>query len=726
MPAGGGIWDEMAVQVELSFLDSRARSLDVQIAQLTEERSDVEGARNALRQQQRQQQRPAYTPAADEQELALRLAALFLGDVEPHLYQIKAACAFHAGRDVYVVQSAGRGKSLCYQLAGLLSRPPPAPAAPKPAQLTVVLSPIVALMHEQAATINAVRAYRMAIGGPVKSAYVLDGDGGSLLLDLDGEAPPTLEALVSSLRGDEGHATPLHPASPEALLLHRLQEPDANGEGMCIFVFISPEKYARSKSFHTFLHSAYELGLWRKTVIDEAHCIDEHGREFRPDYLLLGALRLAFPKIVVMCLTATAPPEVIVSTCLTLGITSDLLLLRGLLKRSQMRYDVRFVPNAGAKEKLICDAVAAARRRGESTLVYTNTRRATEQLAKAFREACAGSSAPEIDSYHAGKAPELRRAIEANWRGNVTTQLSATIAMGMGMDKPDLDSVIHHQVPKSIGALYQEASRAGRAGQHGRWNGIFTLADVFDLLERRHGQLASGRAEHEYGWGLSIDLLRFLMDGETCRHVLLERTLGGGDEIDEAKVCCQSDAPPCDNCARCAAAPEGDAVTLLRKDWIPALLQVMDEQEQASGGSLSLRAFARAWLRSPLAPKPVWARAALFLLALIHDVLCVSFVEIRSQDDDLLHSKPRVVRWSARVTIDVRGKRVARLSPVLRSVRVPASMWGPLTQATAEDDGFYNDLVMEIAAGEEDGSDLDSDSDERSERESSDGEVEPE
>ena len=417
------------------------------------------------------------------------------------------------------------------------------------------------------------------------------------------------------------------------------------------------------------------------------------------------------------------------STCLTLGITGDMLLLRGQLKRPRMRYVVNFLPDAGAKERLICEAVAAAHGCAESTLVYTNTRRTTEQLADAMRTACnLPASAPEINAYHAGMAPSLRRAIEADWREGVITQLSATIAMGMGMDKPDLPYVIHHQLPRSIGSLYQEASRAGRAGQDGRWDGFFTLADVFELLERRHGQLASGRAEHEYGWGVSIDLLRFLMDSETCRHVLFERALGGGEHVD-AKLCCQPHQPQCDNCAR-AAAQGADVVTLARADWINALLTVMQEQEDAlsSGETLSLRAFARAWLRSPRAPTPLWVRPPLLLLALIHEVLSISFVEIRSlKADDLLQSKPCVVRWSARVSIDMRGRRLARTSPALQSVRLPASMWCGETDAGDE---CCDDLAMEIAAGEEDESDVESKYDFESAHESdpesqSDCELEP-
>ena len=710
-------WDAVASQVRLSSLLARERQLDEQIWHLQAERSDVRKDIDRLRRDI--DDIAAYEPEADAREQALRLVPLFLGDRAPHAFQIQAACAMHAGLDVFVIEKAGRGKSLCFQLAGLMQPPLAQPSAPRPSQLTVVVAPLLALAHEQAAAINATRTYVMANGERMHAAYVLDGYSGELLRDLDGATPvPTFTALVSLLRG-EGCAPPLHPGSAAALLLDRLQQVDDSGNGTCIFVFVSPEKLVRSAALHALVRSAYELGVWRKVVIDEAHCVDEHGREFRADYLLLGAMRVAFPALAFMCLTATAPPAVVASTCLTLRLNGDLVLLRGRLKRPQMRYAVRFMPNARAKEEIISEAVARAHERGTSTLVYTNSRRSTEQLAQAMRESC-GVTAPAIDAYHAGMPPEQRREIEASWRESETMQLSATIAMGMGMDKPDLDAVIHHQPPRSISSLYQEASRAARAGQCGKWDGIFTLTDVFDLLERRHGQLAEGRYGHEYGWGTCIELLEFLTNAETCRHVLLERALGAGGEA-EAGLCCQAGEPQCDNCEHMASR-HLLVMTLVRKDWIPALLQVMREQEQASNGSLSLRAFAIAWLRSTQAPTPKWVRTPLLIFALLHDVLCVSFVAIHSyNDNDILRDRPRIVRWSAHVSIDVRGRCAAHSSPALQSVRLHASMWQPIMQAS-EKDGI-DKLAEEIATGErsheqsdleisENGSDRDWDDDE--------------
>ena len=505
-------------------------------------------------------------------------------------------------------------------------------------------------------------------------------------------------------------------------LLRRLQAKDKHGDGTCVFAFVSPEKVARSAALHACLREAYELGVWRKGVFDEAHCIDEQGHEFRPDFLVLGALRVAFPELRFMCLTATAPPEVLVSLSLTLGI-ADPVVLRSPLKRAQMAYTVRVIASERLKVRLVRRIVRDARSHGESTLVYTNTRRGTVELAAQLCEECnlpVGTDSVqkpgEIEAYHAGMTGVRRRELEACWRTSRTRVMAATTAMGMGMDKPDLDRVMHHQLPRSVAALYQEASRAGRDGRRGSWDGVFTMADVFDQLERRSGKIAASAAGHEYGVAVVRDLLRFLLDTETCRHILFERALGAG--LDEpGLICGAADAsePQCDNCRRgCADASS----TVVREAWIPALLHLAADLASSSDRPLTLRALAAAWLRCADAPKPRWVRPALFLLALLSEVFSLSFIAVARAHDtsvspvDAPEQRPPV-SWSVRVSIDSRGRSVARESAALASVRLPAALWDASAAEEALDEIAFDELAQEVEAGDAcangPNSDLDSD-----------------
>ena len=150
------------MSVELEALLSRCRQIEEEREQLAAERVSIEVQVELLRK--KLEQAAAFQPAPHDEALARRCAKLLACGDKPHDFQIRAACALHAGRDVIVVEQAGKGKSVCFQLAGLMQRAPFCPRGPAPAQLTVVVSPLVALEHEQHLELNAVRKYKMGDG----------------------------------------------------------------------------------------------------------------------------------------------------------------------------------------------------------------------------------------------------------------------------------------------------------------------------------------------------------------------------------------------------------------------------------------------------------------------------------------------------------------------------------------------------------------------------------
>ena len=167
------------MSVELEALLSRCRQIEEEREQLAAERVSIEVQVELLRK--KLEQAAAFQPAPHDEALARRCAKLLACGDKPHDFQIRAACALHAGRDVIVVEQAGKGKSVCFQLAGLMQRAPFCPRGPAPAQLTVVVSPLVALAHEQHLELNAVRKCKMGDGSIAALAYILDGGAGDVL-----------------------------------------------------------------------------------------------------------------------------------------------------------------------------------------------------------------------------------------------------------------------------------------------------------------------------------------------------------------------------------------------------------------------------------------------------------------------------------------------------------------------------------------------------------------
>ncbi|WP_210528650.1 DNA helicase RecQ [Rubellimicrobium arenae] len=366
------------------------------------------------------------------------------------------------GQDVLAVMPTGGGKSLCYQLPALLRD-----------GLTVVISPLIALMRDQ------VRALKAA--GVEAGAYT------------SANTEEENEALRESLR-----------------------------EGRIRLLYLAPERLAQSGT-------AAALKRWGATAIavDEAHCVAQWGHDFRPDYLRIGALRAALG-VPLAAFTATADEETRDEIVERLFAGREpRVFLRGF---DRPNIHLGFALKDSPRRQVID---YATRRKGRAGIVYCGTRNKTEVLAQALREA--GLSAI---AYHAGLEPDARRLAEERFQREDGLIVVATVAFGMGVDKPDIRWVMHADLPKSVEAYYQEIGRAGRDGLPAE---ALTLYGPEDIRLRRsqidEGGAPEARKVADHG---RLNALLGIAEATGCRRVAL---LGYFDE--QAGPC-----GACDNCDR--------------------------------------------------------------------------------------------------------------------------------------------------------------------------------
>ncbi len=342
-----------------------------------------------------------------------------------------------AGKSVLGILPTGTGKSVCYQIPAL-SR------FDKTGALTVVISPLVALMADQ--------VQGLARAG-ISAAVTVNG-----LLSL----PERHDAMEKVRMGDA------------AMLL------------------ISPEQL-RSPSIRTVLQQR-EVGLW---VLDEAHCISKWGHDFRPDYRYVSRFIKEFSgdsPAPVLCLTATAKPEVVrdIRDHFQTRLGVELMLLDGGAVRTNLSFAVLPTQKATKLTDILTAIEANLPPEGASgAVVYCATRNATEKVAEFLK-----GQGLAADYFHAGLPPDRKRDVQEAFRTGQLRVIAATNAFGMGIDKPDIRLVVHGDIPGSLENYLQEAGRAGRDRAPANCVLLFTPEDV----ERQLSLSARSRlARHEIG-----------------------------------------------------------------------------------------------------------------------------------------------------------------------------------------------------------------------------------
>ncbi len=372
------------------------------------------------------------------------------------------------GEDVLAIMPTGAGKSLCYQLPALMRD-----------GLTVVVSPLIALMRDQVAALQA--------------------------------------------NGVEAGALTSNTDPYEAERIHQ-----AIDDGVLKLLFMAPERLSIAGGL---LQRAGVSML----AIDEAHCVSQWGHDFRPDYLKIGVLRdqlsAQLGHIQITAFTATADEETRSEIASKLFAQTPRVFLGGF---DRPNLYLAFEPKDQPRRQ-VADFVA--QHEGQAGIIYCSSRARTEKLADDLQ-----SKGVEALAYHAGLDAETRQIRQDRFTREDGIVMVATVAFGMGIDKPDVRFVVHSDLPKSMESYYQEVGRAGRDGLPAD---TLTLFGVDDIKLRRlqiddsDAPEDRRRADHQ-----RLNALLALAEAPACRRQVLLQFFG------------EMDHPPCGNCDQCKTPPK--------------------------------------------------------------------------------------------------------------------------------------------------------------------------
>lgn len=377
-----------------------------------------------------------------------------------------------SGRDTFVLMPTGGGKSLCYQLPGIISE-----------GTAVIISPLIALMKNQ---VDLVRNYN--------------------------ESENIAHFYNSTLTVGQ----------------KRVVEQEVI-EGKTKLLYIAPETLAKPDNIE-FLKS-FKISF---IAIDEAHCISEWGHDFRPEYRKIkDAIRKIPYPVPIMALTATATPKVQNDIVKNLGLKNHSL-FQSSFNRPNLYYEIRYKINDDWAIKNIIQFVKS--NDGKSGIIYVLNRKSAEKIAETL---CLNGikAAP----YHAGLESKLRANTQDSFLNEEINVIVATVAFGMGIDKPDIRFVIHYNIAKSLENYYQETGRAGRDGLEGNCVAYFNYKDITKVEKMLSDKTVT---ERERGMLLIDETVAYIESGECRRKFLLSYF---GEEYQDNHC---NEHKMCDNCRR--------------------------------------------------------------------------------------------------------------------------------------------------------------------------------
>ncbi|XP_069564802.1 recQ-like DNA helicase BLM isoform X1 [Brachyistius frenatus] len=306
-------------------------------------------------------------------------------------------------------------------------------------------------------------------------------------------------------------------------------------------LYVTPEKVSASNRLISALQNLYERGLLVRFVIDEAHCVSQWGHDFRPDYKKLHELRQKFPDVPMMALTATATPRVQKDILNQLNMTRPQVFTMS-FNRANLRYSV--LPKKPRKVDEDCIGWIKKHYPRDSGIVYCLSRNDCDTMAESLQRA--GILAL---SYHAGLRDAERENVQTKWINQDGCQvICATIAFGMGIDKPDVRYVIHASLPKSMEGYYQESGRAGRDGETSHCILFYSYADVHRIKRIINMDREGDRHTKGTHFNNLQSMVHFCENLMECRRIQLLAYFG--ERKFSSSFCKDHSDVSCDNCAK--------------------------------------------------------------------------------------------------------------------------------------------------------------------------------
>ncbi|KAF9239624.1 P-loop containing nucleoside triphosphate hydrolase protein [Melanogaster broomeanus] len=406
--------------------------------------------------------------------------------------QLECIIATLDAKDVFYLAPTGGGKSLCFQLPALC-------VTGKTQGTTFVISPLISLIADQ----------------------------------------------VSALRNKGIHAWCLTSAAEENEVREVMRMMRSSVGEKPKLVYTTPERLQKSDCLRDVVDQLYEEKQLARFVVDEAHVIGSWGRDFRSSYAELKVLRNTWPNVPIMALTGSANKDAIEDIKLNLAMRDPVCLAQS-FNRPNLHYEVRKKPSV---KKDLVQAIAGfvkSQHPGDTGIIYCLSRAESEEMAQKLRE----DFGLEARHYHAGINNEERKTNQEDWMAGRCKIIVATIAFGMGVDKPDVRFVIHAALSKEMDGYYQETGRAGRDGQPSdcilfyAWNDAVKLEK---MLRNPNTNDPSRGAPDETEIERQISRLQavvaYCTNESDCRRVLLLRHF---DEDFKPEDCHKQ----CDNCCR--------------------------------------------------------------------------------------------------------------------------------------------------------------------------------